>query len=176
MRSVTSLMTLGAALALLGGGTASAQQAMPAPTASPGPGMAMMGDGPDMGMERDHYGDPAAYLDGLKTDLKITQAQEPAWNAYTDAVKSHAEKVRQAHQTLYDAMGTATWQERRDMMNRMFETRPQSFDAVRAAAEKLMPSLTPEQRAQAAGVLPGLRGPGHRMMGRTGPGMRSRSS
>jgi hypothetical protein len=47
----------------------------------------------------------------------------------------------------------------------MFEVRQQSFDAVHAAAEKLLPTLDSVQKAKAERSLPGLAGPG-RMMGR----------
>jgi hypothetical protein len=68
-------------------------------------------------------------------------------------------------------MGTGTWEERRDMMNRMFEAREQAFDTVHGAAEKLLPSLDASQRAMAATRLPGLadRRHGSGMMGPVGP-------
>lgn len=122
-----------------------------------GPGM-MHGAG---GM----FGDPASYLDGLKTRLAITPAQEGAWNTYTSVVKTHATEMQATHATMYEAMGTATWEERRTMMNNMFDTRQQMHDSVRAAAEALLPALTPAQKSQAASILPGLIGRGGRMMG-----------
>lgn len=131
------------------------------PGAGPGFGPGMMGRGGG----RHYFADPAAYLDGLKADMRITTAQEPSWNSYAEVVKAAAVQMQGAHQTMYDAMGTANWQERRDMMNRMFEARQQAFDSVHAAAEKLLPELDATQKAQAGRNLPGLvvRGP---MMGR----------
>ena len=120
-----------------------------------GPGM---GGGPGMarGPALGRMADPSAYLDGLKTQLSITAAQATAWDAYAEVVKSHATQMQDLHRTMWDAMPTASWQERRDMMNRTFEARQQSFAAVHDAALKLEPTLTAEQRTKAAGILPGL--------------------
>ncbi len=115
------------------------------------------------------FGDPAGYLDALKTNLGITPAQEQAWQGYADTVTGVAAQMQGAHQIMYDAMGTATWQERRDMMNRMFEAREKAFAAVHEAAQILLPSLTPPQRTRAAGMLPGLGGRGGAMTRRMAP-------
>jgi hypothetical protein len=123
------------------------------------PGGFMHGQGPGMMGRGWGYADPVGYLDDLKVILGITNAQEPAWNDYADAVKGVAGQMQGVHQTMYDAMGTASWQERRDMMNRMFEVRQQSYDTVHAAAEKLVTVLDPSQRTKAATRLPGLAGP-----------------
>jgi hypothetical protein len=100
--------------------------------------------------------DPGAYLDGLKTQLGITSAQEAAWTAYAETVKKAAEQMRDQHQTMWESMPTASWQERRDMMNRMFQARQQAFTSVHDAALKLEPSLDAGQRGKAATMLPGL--------------------
>ena len=146
-------------LSLLCGADAIAQPAPGGP--GPGPGMMSRGPGPGMGMKRgagpwSEYRDPAAYLDGLKGELGITAAQEPAWTAYATTVTSTAEQMRAAHRTIWEAMATATWQERRDMMNNMFRSKTQAFDTVHTAAEQLLPALTPSQRARAQERLPGL--------------------
>lgn len=134
-------------------------QAQPMGPRGPGGGMGrqgMMGPG-------SMISDPAGYLDGLKTQLKITPAQEDAWATYAAAVKDHATQMQAAHKTMFEAMGTASWQERRDMMNTMFSTRQQAMTAVHDAAEKLTGALTPAQKDQAAGILPGMMGTGMRM-------------
>jgi hypothetical protein len=159
-RFVTPIV-LGGMIAIMGAGIALAQPMMGPRGGGPGMEPGMMGRaGPQNG-----FTDPAAYLDGLKADMRITTTQEPSWNIYAEAVKAAAGQMQGMHQTMYDSMGTATWQERRDMMNRMFEVRQQSFDAVHAAAEKLLPELDATQKAQAGRNLPGLATPGH-MMGR----------
>jgi hypothetical protein len=74
--------------------------------------------------------------------------------------------MKAQHQTMFEAMGTASWQERRNMMNDMFATRQQAMTAVHDAAAKLSEALTPAQRQEAQGILPGLMGRGGPMMGR----------
>ena len=156
----------------LGGGLALAQPMGPRGGygygPGPGPGRmgpGMMGGGPGMMGSGYGFGDPAAYLDRLKTELAITTAQDTAWGAYADAVKAAAAQMQGLHQTMWEAMGTADWQERRDMMNGMFKARQTVFDSVHDAATKLQPALTAEQQRKAEWSLPGLVGPGRGMRG-----------
>ena len=129
------------------------------PAGGAGPGM--MGGGPGM-MGRSW--NTASYLDRLKTELGITTNQEPAWKDYADTVSGMGEQMQSLHQTMFDSMGTASWQERRNMMNQMFQARKQAFDTVHEAANRLLPALDPAQKAKAQTSLPGLAyGPG--MMG-----------
>jgi hypothetical protein len=125
--------------------------------------------GRDAGMMRHRggwgYADPVSYLAALKDDLGITPAQESAWKQYSDTVTGVAAQMQGVHRTMYEAMGSATWEERRDMMNRMFEARQQAFDTVHAAAGTLMAALDASQQARAATRLPGLGVPGAGMMG-----------
>lgn len=137
---------------------------------APGPGMM----GPGMMRDRSEgpgmrFYSPESYVEGLKAELRITADQTSAWDEYAQAVTAAAAGMRAQHETMYAAMDTATWQERRDMMNAMFQTRQQSLDLVHGAAEKLLPALTPPQRAKAALRLPGLAGPGMMGHGRRGP-------
>jgi hypothetical protein len=145
------------------------------PGGTSGPGYGMMGrggSGPGYGMMGGGGGgmmgyawNTGTYLESLKSQLKITAQQEPAWKEYADTVSSAGEQMRGLHQTVFDSMGTASWQERRDMMNRMFQARQQAYTMVHEAADKLLPALTPTQKSSAQSVLPGLAyGPG--MMGR----------
>lgn len=108
--------------------------------------------------------DPATYLDGLKARLGITAGQQAAWDAYAAVVRGHAEQMRESRRTMFEAMQTATWEERRDMMHRAFQEREQTRDAVHNAAMALLPDLTAAQKTQAERILPGLAPPA--MMGR----------
>ena len=147
--------------------TAIAYAQMPAATpraAMGGPGM--MGNGMMGGAWN-----TASYLDSLKGRLGITAPQDAAWKDYADTVSGVGEQMQAVHRTMFDAMGTASWQERRDMMNRMFEARQQAFDTVHAAATRLLPALDATQQANAQQILPGLAaGPG--MMGMRMPAPR----
>lgn len=144
-------------------------------TMGPGPGRGpgMMGGGPGMTgggpWMMGGFGDTGSYLASLKAELGISANQEAAWKDYADTVSGVRAQMQGLHQTMFDSMGTASWEERRDMMNRTFQARQQAFDSVHEAAEKLMTVLTPAQRTKAQSSLPGLAfGPG--MMGRRGRG------
>ena len=130
-----------------------------------GPHGPMMGGGP-AGMGH-RFSDPASYLEALKSELGITAAQEKAWKAYADAISGAAAQMRAIHQTMWESMYTATWEERRDMMNRAFQAREQAFKAVADAAKALMPALNERQQGQAEIILPGMaRRSGFRYRGR----------
>ena len=155
----TTVVTLGAAAPI----------ALAQPAAGPGPGM-MGGGGPGMmgrgapGMMGGRW-DIATYVDGLKTQLAITPDEEPAWKKYADTVSGVGMQMQALHQTMFESMGTASWEERRNMMNRMFEARQQAFDMVHEAATKLMSALSPSQKVKAQSILPGFIY-GHGIMGR----------
>ncbi len=169
MNAMNRRVVLGLAGAVLAG-TAVAQPM--------GPGMrGGAGGGPGFGRGMN---DPASYLAGLRTELGITPAQEPAWNDYARTVQDMATQMRAMHAAVFEKMQTATWPERQDMMNGMFASRTESHRMVEDAAKKLLPALTPEQQTKAATSLPGLIGPGPGMGrgqgGGMGPGMGGGSS
>ena len=154
--TLTGLTSIGTAQPMMGGG--------------PGRGPGMMGGGPGM---MGGFGNTESYLASLKLELGIRANQEAAWKAYADTVAGVQTQMQGLHQTMFDAMGTASWEERRDMMNRMFQARQQAFDAVREAANQLMTVLTASQQPIARRSLPGLAfGPG--VMGRQGRGASQR--
>ena len=146
-RSIQRRAVFGTAAAIFVGASAVA-------LAQPLGGRGMMGGGGG-GMMGGGW-NTTSYLDAVKSELAITPAQEPAWKEYADMLTGVAGQMQGVHETMYDAMGTATWEERRDMMNTMFEAHQQAFDQVHEAAEKLLPALTKEQRAKAEISLPGL--------------------
>ena len=100
--------------------------------------------------------DTSSYLEGLKKQLGIKPNQEEAWKAYADTVEGIGEQMQGLHQTMFESMGTASWQERRNQMNQMFQARQQATDMVREAATKLSASLDPVQKIKAQAILPGL--------------------
>jgi len=118
-----------------------------------GPGRGMMGGGGGM---MGYAWNTGSYLESLKSQLGITAKQEPAWKDYADTVSGVGERMQGLHQTVFDSMGTASWQERRNMMNQMFQARQQAYDTVHEAADKLLPALSPAQKSIAQNVLPGL--------------------
>lgn len=148
--------------ALAGLATAAFAQQGPGPSRGPG----MMGGGMMGGGMMGGLWTTPRYLDALKTELGISAAEEPAWKDYADTVNGVSEQLQGLHQSMFEAMGTASWEERRDLMNGMFEARRQAYDTVREAAGKLMGSLSPDQQKKAQYMLPGLAGRHGSMMGR----------
>ncbi|MBN8930225.1 MAG: Spy/CpxP family protein refolding chaperone [Rhodospirillales bacterium] len=122
-----------------------------------GPG-GMRGGGPGgmRGGGLGHMTDPAGYLASLEQQLAITPAQKPAWDEYAQTVTGVATQMQGVRETMWQAMPTASWEERQTMMNQMFQARQDSYATVHAAAQKLTEALTPAQRNKAAGLLPGL--------------------
>ena len=131
-----------------------------------GPGAAIPGSaGPGMmgGLEGgiDGVWNTDTYLDALKAQLAITPEQEAAWKDYADTVAGVGAQLQGLHQLIFEAMGTASWLERRRLMNRMLLARQQAFDMVHESAIGLVAALDPVQKTKAQSILPGLvRGPG----------------
>ncbi len=157
-------------LAAAGLGTvAVAAVAQPMGPGMMGGGRGMMGGGPGMmgrGMGPQSFADAGAYLDGVKAQLGITEAQAGAWKTYADAVVGAWSQMQTLHQSMWESMPTATWEERRDMMNRAFQARQQAFQSVHDAALALMPVLSERQQGRAEVILPGLARRGWGGMGR----------
>ena len=148
-RNIGRRALLGATFTTLAGVTA---VAVAQPASGPSRGSA---GGPGSGMMGGSW-NTRSYLDSLKTQLDITANQESAWKDYSDTVSGVGEQMQGLHKSMFDAMGTASWQERRDKMNQMFQARQQAFDTVHEAANKLIPALDPAQKAKAQRNSPGL--------------------
>ncbi|HUW81152.1 MAG TPA: Spy/CpxP family protein refolding chaperone [Acidocella sp.] len=122
-----------------------------------GPGM-MGGYGP--GSKRWDNGKSliAARLTALKQELKITSEQESAWKTYTDAVTAADQAFWTAVKAAVpqDTTTQITPDDRFALMSQMVTLRKKNFDDKKAAAEALLPALTPYQTGQASVILPGL--------------------
>jgi hypothetical protein len=160
MRQVVTSIAFVGLLAVAAGTALSQPVTGPGPfTHSPGAGLVVYGW---------KHADPAGYLDRLKAALGITPAQEPAWNEYADTVKGVAWQMQGVHQMMNGVIDTATSQERRDMVDRMFQARQRASDLVHSAAEALLPALDAAQRNAAADRLPGVAGSADAMLDRMG--------
>lgn len=110
-------------------------------TTGHGPGM--MGHGPGMvghgGMTGDHAARAGEHLTALKTELKLTAKQEPAWQAFEKAVRTQAEGMAKGHPTA----GPDGMEARVAFM----EQRLAGMKTVLKARKDLYATLTPEQKA-----------------------------
>jgi hypothetical protein len=119
------------------------------------------GDGPGFG--RGQSFDPAAAerrLSALKSELKITAAQESAWGAYTDEVKRQVADM-QALRGSVAGKAPASVPERLDMRSELMKKRLDSFEKLAAATKDLYAALTPEQKSVADQRLARGFGAGH---------------
>jgi len=119
-----------------------------------GPGSGM-GGGPGYGMGYGRgpgYGDPAAAVEGrlayLKTELKITKAQEGAWKKYSDEARKQAESMQAARTAMWSGTA-ANAADRAELHNKLMKSRVEQSEKTTAAFKQLYAALTPEQKALA---------------------------
>lgn len=166
-RKLKIAVGIGAALSLgLAAAMVSAHPGGYGPGCGGGPGnMGGMGYGPH-GM---YYGEPGAAaesrLAALKTELKITAAQETAWQAFAAKQKAQAESM-QAARTAMQKGAELSAPERFALHDGLMKQRLAQAETTHAAFKELYAVLTPEQKAIVdKGYLaygPGMRGPGGR--------------
>lgn len=123
------------------------------PGAGMGPGMGHMGRGPmGQGMGPQVWGNTAAAaewrLSGLKSELKITAAQESAWKVFADQTKQQAEAM-QALMSTVQGSAQASAPERMELRNQIMKKRQEQMEKGTAAFKELYAALSPEQKALA---------------------------
>lgn len=149
-------------------GQASAPAAVPqAPAAMPGMAggmMDMMGDGP-MGMMGQMMAPER--IEGriafLKAELKITDAQQPLWNSFAEALRSNAREMMGGMQQMMASMrgGAAPGlMQRLDGRERMLVAHLEGLRRMKAALTPLYGALDDAQKRTADQLLmPGAMGP-----------------
>jgi hypothetical protein len=141
-----------------------------------GPGM-QGGAGGMLGMMRMMMGQDgmggmsmmAGHVEGrlafLKTELKITDAQLPLWNAVADAIRANAKSMSEMMSG--DMMGssqtTATLLEKLALREKMMTTHLEALRRLKAAVDPLYAALSPEQKKSADELLIGPMGMGMMM-------------
>src|SRR3954467_14986178 len=80
----------------------------------------MMGQQGGMGMPFEHVEGRIAFL---KTELKITDAQAPQWNAFADTLRANAQAHRAVFQRMTSDSMSSTWPERLAFQEKMLSTR-----------------------------------------------------
>jgi hypothetical protein len=128
------------------------------PGAGMGPGMGHMGRGPmgygpmGQGMGPQAWRNPAAaaewHLSSLKSELKITAAQESAWKTFADQTMQQAEAM-QALMSTAQGSAQATAPERLELRNQVMKKRQEQMEKGTAAFKELYAALSPEQKALA---------------------------
>ncbi|HEY8267326.1 MAG TPA: Spy/CpxP family protein refolding chaperone [Xanthobacteraceae bacterium] len=133
-----------------------------------GPGMGHQ-KGPGMGHRMTQQDGPSftfddpTQIEGLKRELGITTAQEPAWNKYTKAIQDARTTMKTTREGVDpNTVSKMTPQDRYAFVTKMREQGQKQFDTVKTAADELLATLDDTQKAKARDTLPGLAsfGPG----------------
>jgi len=136
----------------------------------PGGGMAGMGDMPMMRMMRMMTGQDgmggmammAGHVEGrlafLKTELKITDAQLPLWNAVSDAIRANAKSMAAMSGGMTGSSQTATLPETLALREKMMTAHLEALHRLKAAVDPLYAALSDEQKKTADELLMGPMG------------------
>lgn len=105
---------------------------------------------------RGHSADPVAAADQrlarLKSDLKITAAQETAWNGYAEQIKQHAGEMQALHSTMQNSASGNTRPsapERAERQAQFAKQQQEYLERLAVLTKDLYAVLTPEQRTLA---------------------------
>ena len=94
----------------------------------------------------------SAHTDGwlafLKTELKITDAQTPQWNAFADAVRANAKGMKEMHASMMETP-TAALPDRLALHEKMLSAHLDAVRRMKAAVEPLYASFSDEQKRTA---------------------------
>jgi hypothetical protein len=113
--------------------------------------MAMMQRGMmPMDMVSGGGGDPFQHIEGqiayYKAELKITDAQAPQWNAFADALRSNATRLRQAVMQGRESQGVVSAPEQMERRIAMLTELREAMQAMLAASRPLYAVLSDEQK------------------------------
>ena len=175
----TRLMTVSVALvAAIAIGGAALSQGGPGPGPGPGPGRGpgergwgpgMMGwdgemMGPGMmgwGMRRGFWGrGPEGMLDRVegrlafvKAELRISEAQTPAWNELAAAIRGGAKQHNERMKSVFKDAGDKTLLERLDLQEQFMTARIEEIKQVKGSLKALYAQLSDEQKREADHVV-----------------------
>ena len=145
----------------------------PPPPAAGAPGSVMhggAGDMPIMGMMRmmmgrdgmSMMGAMASHVEGrlafLKTELKITDAQLPLWNAVADTIRANAKAMGDMAGGMMGGSQSATLPDKLDMREKMMTAHLEALRKFKAAVAPLYVALSDEQKKTADELLIGPMG------------------
>jgi LTXXQ motif family protein len=85
----------------------------------------------------------------LKTELKITEAQTPAWNKFADALAAAGKSMEQSVEGMQKQMtqaGASSLPEKLERHAKMAAAREANLNAIKAALDPLYASFSDEQK------------------------------
>jgi hypothetical protein len=121
------------------------------------PGMMGMGGPRGGAMGPDalrHFERVDAHLAYVRTALRVTDAQAPQWNAFAEAARAAAERLRQAYaQAMQPGAQPATAPAQMERHMALLSARLEAMRAVATAAGPLYAALTEEQKRTADALM-----------------------
>jgi len=132
---------------------------------------AVQAQGASPGASYGHSRDPVAAADKrltrLKGDLKITSAQESAWNAYAGQIKQHAGEMQALHNQMRERASSGnntrpSAPERVERQAQFTKQQGEYLERLAGLTKDLYATLTPEQKTLADQRLGGGRHHRHR--------------
>jgi LTXXQ motif family protein len=119
-------------------------------------GMMMGQDGlAGMSMMAGHVEGRLAFL---KTELKITDAQLPLWNAVADAIRANAKSMGVMSDGMMGSSQTAALPEKLALREKMMTAHLEALHRLKAAVDPLYAALSDEQKKTADELLMGPMG------------------
>jgi len=110
---------------------------------------------------------PGAMMEGrlatLKTELGITDAQLPQWNAFADALRARMTAMQGMRAQMMQQDRTASWPERLAQHEQRLSAHLDAMKAMEGPVKALWDSLSAEQQRKAAEQMPGPMGTMGRM-------------
>ena len=105
---------------------------------------------------------PGAMMEGrlatLKTELGITDAQLPQWNAFADALRARMTAMQGMRAQMMQQDRTASWPERLAQHEQRLSAHLDAMKAMEGPVKALWDSLSAEQQRKAAEQMPGPMG------------------
>lgn len=105
-----------------------------------------------MGMPFEHVEGRIAFL---KAELRITDAQKQAWEAFADALRANARAQQAMHEQMSKGGMPATWPDRLTLQQKALSVRLDALKTLEAAAKPLYAVLSDEQKKAADRLLSG---------------------
>jgi hypothetical protein len=94
----------------------------------------------------------------LKTELKITDAQLPLWNAVADAIRANAKNMGGMAEGMMGSMQAGTLPEKLAAREKMMTAHLEALSKFKAAVDPLYAALSDEQKKTADELLIGPMG------------------